>query len=249
MKGRKVLLTAIIVFFLILSFVLFALPFVDNQVYQLEQDKIILHYNDTITSRNNESVDKNKTHKKAASIVDLKGLKSSIIQYNKKIYREHQSNFSGTLSNQSSPLNLSSFGFDNEMYGYLSIDKIGLKMAIYLGATDFNMSIGAACLAETSIPFGGKNTNAVIAGHCGYGGRHYFRYIGELEKGDVIKVHIPFGELNYKVVRKEIINPGDSEKVLIEKGKDMVTLFTCYPYPMSTYRMCVFCERCPSEGQ
>jgi sortase A len=129
------------------------------------------------------------------------------------------------------------------VYGYITIDKININMAIYLGASEYNMSLGAAHLSQTSIPIGGKNTNSVIAGHCGYGGRQMFRYIENLSVGDEVKITTPFNKLTYKVVDKKTIKPNALENIKIQKGKDMITLFTCTPYPTSKYRCCVFCER------
>lgn len=36
-------------------------------------------------------------------------------------------------------------------------------------------------MSQTSLPIGGNNTNCVIAGHRGYGGASYFRYIEKLQ--------------------------------------------------------------------
>lgn len=123
------------------------------------------------------------------------------------------------------------------------LTKIHLKMPIYLGCSDYNMSIGAAQLGQTSIPFGGKNTNAVIAGHCGYGYRDYFRHIEKLRPGDVVRITTPFNKLKYIVKKRKIVKPKNRDEIRIQDDKDMVTLFTCYPYPTNKYRCCIICER------
>ena len=61
-------------------------------------------------------------------------------------------------------------------------------LSLYLGATGKHMSEGAALLSQTSIPIGGQNTNAVIAGHRGWRGASYFRYIDKLQPGDKVGI-------------------------------------------------------------
>ena len=70
-----------------------------------------------------------------------------------------------------------------------------------------------------------------------------FRYIDKLEYGDIIKINNMWGELNYKVVKIDIINPTDIDEILIQKDKDLVTLITCHPYRINTHRYIVVCER------
>lgn len=241
-KRTNLILTVLGIFFLIVSIVMFAFPTVDEQVYKTEQKKIIEEYQKNVLIKNTK-VKKSSGKKSADNKIDFKRLKRDIKQYNKKIYRERQIKLSNSTSYQTSPINLYNYGFKNNVYGYLSIDKINLQMALYLGANEYNMSLGGACLAQTSIPYGGKNTNSVIAGHCGYGCRLYFRHIENLEKGDIVKLTIPFGNIYYKVINKKIIKPNDMQSILIQDNKDLITLFTCYPYPSNSHRCCVFCER------
>ena len=246
-KTKNIILTFLIFVLIAVGIFTIIYPFADEQLYKIGQNKIIEEFDKTFetepTKRNvNKSLKGTVTQAHSAT-PDLNRLRHDIKTYNKKIYAEGQSNLNSKSSYQSSPLNLYSYGFQNNIYGYISIDKLELNMALYLGASDYNMSIGAACMSQTSIPYGGKNTNAVIAGHCGCGGRLYFRYIENLKKGDMVKITIPFGTKVYQVYEKKIIKPNDIQKIFIKKGKDMITLFTCYPYPTNKYRCCVFCKR------
>lgn len=218
----------------------------DNLLYVNEQNRLIEEYDNQIKySFDNNSKSKNNTkyNDKKTTSIDFKRLYKDIRKYNKRIFLEEQCNLNSQKSYESSSLNLTDYGFTNNVYGYITINKINVNMSIYLGASNYNMSLGAAHLSQTSIPIGGKNSNAVIAGHCGYGGRQMFRYIENLTKGDEIVITTPFNKLTYKVTDKKIIKPNDLDNIKIQKGKDMVTLFTCTPYPTSKYRYCVFCER------
>ena len=66
--------------------------------------------------------------------------------------------------------------------------------------------------------------------------------------GDTIIVRNPWEILRYQVVDIKIIQPYESDKIRIQKGKDMVTLLTCHPYRgHGKYRYVVYCER--NHGQ
>lgn len=106
------------------------------------------------------------------------------------------------------------------------------------------MADGAAILSQTSIPIGGANTNAVIAGHRGYRGASYFRYITELEIGDQVIITNLWESLSYEVVEKKIIQPYEVEEILIQPGEDMITLLTCHPYASGgKQRYVIYCAR------
>ena len=106
--------------------------------------------------------------------------------YNTAIYAEGQSGLSDPSAYETPTFDLTDYGLEDEIFGVISIPAMDLEMPIFLGATDSHMAEGAAHLSQTSLPIGGENTNCVIAGHRGWGGASYFRYITELETGDEI---------------------------------------------------------------
>lgn len=145
---------------------------------------------------------------------------------------------------QASAFTLADHGLPDETFGVISIPKLELEMPLYLGATDENMANGAAVLSETSIPIGGTNTNTVIAGHRGWGGASYFRYITDLTLGDEVTITNLWENLRYRVVGTKIIEPHEIENILIQPGRDMITLLTCHPYASGgKQRYLVYCER------
>ena len=130
------------------------------------------------------------------------------------------------------------------MFGVITIPKLELEMPILLGASDANMAAGAAVLNQTSIPIGGINTNCVLGGHRGYQGASYFLHVPELEPGDEVIITNLWEELTYVVVDTDIIAPNEVEKILIQEGKDMITLITCHPYASGgKQRYVIYCER------
>ena len=59
----------------------------------------------------------------------------------------------------------------------------------------------------------------------------------------------PWDTLMYKVVKIDVINPDDVSSILIQEGKDMITLLTCHPYMShGKYRYVVYCERAKYEA-
>jgi sortase A len=87
------------------------------------------------------------------------------------------------------------------------------------------------------------NTNCVIAVHRGLGGSDFLRYVEKLETGDIVRVENFWYTLEYKVVRVKIIEPDEVKPILIQQGKDMLTLYTCHPYGVNSQRYLVYCER------
>ena len=88
------------------------------------------------------------------------------------------------------------------------------------------------------------NTNCVLAGHRGYNGAAYFRYITDLEIGDTVTITNLWETLIYSVVDTEIIDPTDIQKTLIQEDHERLTLLTCHPYASGgRQRYVVYCER------
>lgn len=168
-------------------------------------------------------------------------------EYNRTIWQNEQSELCNPQSYQQPSFNLADYGIPDKVFGVISIPKLSLEMPIYLGATGSHMAAGAAHLSQTSLPVGGENTNCVIAGHRGYSGALYFRYVPDLQPGDAVIITNLWETLHYTVTDVEIIQPNDVDAIRIQPGRDLVTLLTCHPYASGgKQRYLVFCER--SEG-
>ena len=167
-----------------------------------------------------------------------------IRDYNKWLYATRQESLESREAYQAYRFDLTEYGLSNQVFGVIQIPKMELEMPLYLGASDENMSNGAAVLAQTSIPIGGENSNSVIAGHRSWNGYKYFLDIELLEAGDLVYITNLWGTLTYRVTEIQIINPNEIDAILIRPGKDMITLLTCHPYGSGgLYRYLVFCER------
>lgn len=164
--------------------------------------------------------------------------------YNERIYAEKQQGLSAPHTYEEAGVDLSAYGFDEGVAAVLFIPAIELEMPVYLGASYDNMAAGAAVLGQTSLPIGGENTNCVIAGHRGWNGAAYFLDIDKLQTGDKVQIINPWETMDYTVVEIRIIEPTDIKQILIQDGRELLTLMSCHPYASGgRYRYLVFCER------
>jgi len=70
-----------------------------------------------------------------------------------------------------------------------------------------------------------------------------FRNIEKLEINDKVYLRNFRERLVYKVKELQIIDPSDTDKILIREGEDLLTLITCHPYRKNSKRYVVFCKR------
>lgn len=228
MNKRKILIIVAILFILI-GIILFCFPSASNYVYEknveTEKEKFVVK----ITDEQNENI--------------LDKLYKKLQEENQKIYEEKQNKLVDPFSYEQSAIDLSEYGIDNNVIGYISIPKINIEVPILLGANTANMKKGAVHLTETSYPIGGANTNSVIAAHRGYGKATLFRHIDKIGVGDKIYIRNFKEELTYEVYETKIINPDDISELEIQEGQDIITLITCHPYRVNTQRYIVKAKR------
>lgn len=165
-------------------------------------------------------------------------------RYNEQLFENHQETLSTREATEEPAFYMKPYGLPDEVFGVIRIPAMNVEMPVFLGANEENMANGAAVLSQTSIPIGGENTNAVIAGHRGYSGYKYFMDIEALQEGDKVYITNLWEEMVYEVKEIRIVYPDDVDAILIQPGRDMVTLMTCHPYASGgKYRYLVYCER------
>ena len=178
---------------------------------------------------------------------DYPELFAAMQEYNREIYATGQSGLRDAWAYQQPSFSLTDYGVESNTIGVINIPAMNVELPIYLGATSENMAKGAVHLSQTSLPIGGENTNCVIAAHRGWYGAPYFRYIDILKIGDEVKITNLWETLTYKVSEVKIIDPDDIDEILIQPGRELLTLVTCHPYASGgLYRYVVYCERVPS---
>ena len=171
-------------------------------------------------------------------------LLAALQEYNRQLYKEKQCNLTDLEACEEPAADLTTYGVADEIIGVLEIPAMELTMPVYLGASDAHLAAGAAVLGNTSAPIGGDNANSVIAGHRGWRGADYFRYIDRLQAGDTVTLTNLWETLTYTVADIQIIQPHEVAKIKIQPNRDLLTLLTCHPYASGgRQRFVVYCER------
>lgn len=165
--------------------------------------------------------------------------------YNAEIYAEGQSGLKDPFAYETPAFDLTAYGLPDDMIAALWVPRLDLDLPVYLGASTENMARGGALLGQTSMPLGGANTNTVIAAHRGYYGAEMLRNVQQIQIGDKITLTTPWETLTYRVCELKIIQPDDINAILIQPGRDLLTLTTCHPYTQNTQRYLVIAERDP----
>ena len=163
-------------------------------------------------------------------------LYAAMQDYNAEIYAGGQSGLTDPFAYEEAPLDLAAYGYDDDVLAVLWIPRLNLELPVYLGASRENLAKGAALLGQTSMPLGGENTNTVIAAHRGYYGAEMLRNVQQIQVGDKIQLTTPWKTLIYRVSELKIIDPSDINAVLIQPGRDLLTLSTCHPYTRNSQR-------------
>jgi len=164
---------------------------------------------------------------------------------NEALYRDGQAGLTDAFSYEQPAVDLSAYGIEDDCIGFVSIPAIDMELPIYLGANTENMAKGAVHLTQTSYPIGGENTNCVIAAHRGTS-LVMFRNIHKIRIGDEIQVRNFKETLTYRAVETKVIDPSDVGEILIQPGRDLVTLISCNPLGHNYERYVVYCERVPT---
>lgn len=226
MKKKTSMILLIILF--IIGFGIFMYP------------RITSYYNRTILEKkSNGFYEKVET----LEVTQLDLLYETMKTYNNQIYVEHQKDLNSQSAYEIPAIDLSQFDIEDNNIGVLKIEAIDLTVPILLGASEENMFEGITHLSNTSFPIGGNNTNCVLAGHRGMITKAMFRNIHKLKVRDKIQITNFWETLEYEVIGKEVIHRSDLDKVLIQEGKDRITLISCEPYPNEEDRYVVYCER------
>lgn len=127
----------------------------------------------------------------------------------------------------------------NGIMGYIEIPVIDVMLPIYHGTKESVLQIAVGHLDWTSLPVGGAGSHCVVSGHRGLPSARLFTDLDRLEVGDVFMLHVLNEILTYEIDQILIVEPQDTDPLLIEPGKDLCTMITCTPYGINSHRMLV----------
>ncbi|WP_270744813.1 class C sortase [Lactococcus petauri] len=147
----------------------------------------------------------------------------------------HPVDYSKVISNGNPPV-----------MGTIDIPAINVNhLPFYHGTSYGTLDKGVGHFESSSVPIGGKNTRAVLSGHSGLENQVLFTDIKNLKEGDIFFINILGKKLAYEIDSFQEVLPSEVDKVKIIPGEDRVTLLTCTPPGINTYRLLVNGKRIP----
>lgn len=189
-----------------------------------EENKIIEDNSKTIEYTNNVEKKEEKTTKIEKQEVEKKVTIKSTFDESAFVegHLEHYPNFA-------------------EQYATLKIKKIGINAPIYFGATDEIIQKGVG--HDSGSYFAGENGTIIM---CEHDYLNNFKRLGELKNGDIIEIKADYGDFYYEVYDEQVVLETETDKLPIQKGKEILMLYTCYPVKdmeKTPYRYVVYAKK------
>ena len=125
-------------------------------------------------------------------------------------------------------------------YATIEIPKIDVNLPVYYGDTLQILKNGVGHSSGSYFP--GEGGSIIYMGH---NSKKVFRRFSELEIGDPIKVTTNYGEFNYKIYDMQLVKETETDKLPIQKEKEILMVYTCYPFNnigYATQRYVVYAE-------
>lgn len=221
-KKTNHLTTIILIVILLAGLSLLLYPSVADYWNSFRQSQVIAQYADEISNMDDEKYN--------ALIEDARAYNETLLtRKNSYILTEEQKVEYEKL------LNVSGIG----AMGYIEVPSINCVIPIYHGTSDAVLQIAVGHLEWTSLPVGGENSHCVLSGHRGLPSAKLFTNLDKVMIGDLFMLRILNEILTYEVDQILIVNPDETQSLLIEEGKDLCTLVTCTPYGINTHRLLV----------
>ena len=224
---RNRVLTVILVLVLITGLGVLVYPFVSNMLHDRKQDEIITEYDEKMENLDQEERD--------AMLAEAREYNESLLGNVVLTDPFDPAAMEKQNEEYDSLLNIDG----NGVMAYLEIPRIDLYEAVCHGTSDEVLARGIGHLMNTSLPVGGEGTHAVLSGHTGLPEAELFTNLEQVEKGDIFYIHVLGETLAYEVDQIKVVEPSDTSDLLIEQGKDYVTLVTCTPYGINSHRLLV----------
>ena len=179
---------------------------------------------------------------------ELEEVRDRAIRYNSGLLSVSATAFTKDAINSASEFYNEILNFRGDgLMGYVEIPVLSVKLPIYHGTDEETLDRGVGHLLGSSLPVGGASTHCVLTGHSGLAGQKMFSDLDLLTPGDIFFLRILNMTLAYKVVEINTVLPEESDKLLIEPGRDLCTLVTCTPFAVNTHRLLVCGERIDYE--
>lgn len=222
MKKKVSLSTIILIIILFVGLSLLLYPSFSNWWNSIYQTRAITNYSEYVTKMDNEEYEallqEARTYnQKLAAKKNAYALTSE----EKKVYEETLKVAGGSVM------------------GYIEIPLIDCSLPIYHTTDEAVLQVGVGHVEWTSLPVGGESTHSVLSGHRGVPSARLFTDLDKLQVGDVFVLYILDEILTYEVDQIKIVEPHETQDLLIEEGADYCTLVTCTPYGVNSHRILI----------
>ena len=125
-------------------------------------------------------------------------------------------------------------------YATIQIPRINANLPVYFGDTLEVLKKGVGHSSGSYFP--GEGGSIIYMGH---NSKDMFRRFSELQLGDEMTVTTSYGEYTYKIYDMQLIKETDVDKLPIQKEKEILMVYTCYPFNnigYATQRYVVYAE-------
>jgi sortase A len=125
---------------------------------------------------------------------------------------------------------------EGHAFGRIQIDRINLDIVVVQGTDTASLEKGPGHYKATSIP--GQPGTVAIAGHR----TTYlapFRHIDSLHGGNLIRLEMPYGTLDYRVQNTKVVEPTDFA-ILHRTPYQRLVLTACHPLYSASQRIVAF---------
>ncbi len=222
---------AILIFAIGLGIIAF--PFISNAMSQQQQHRMIDAYNDV--SRHSKQVVVVSTSQLSKT---LSWFKNPFQKFNvEKVDKDKKSNTINGMLTQV------------EMLGTINIPDVDVKLPIFKGTDDLQLSEGAGLMEKTSPLDGKKGSHSVVTAHRGLPGSKLFTDLPKLKKGGRFFINSKGKKMTYKIDRIKTVKPTELDNFARDSKYNYVTLMTCTPYMINSHRLLVRGHRIPNEKE
>ena len=135
---------------------------------------------------------------------------------------------------------LASYPDYGSKYATIEIPKIDVNLPVYFGDTLEILKNGVGHSSGSYFP--GEGGSIIYMGH---NSANVFRRFSELQIGNEIMVKTTYGEFKYKIYDMQLINEREMDKLPIQRDKEILMVYTCYPFNnigYATQRYVVYAE-------
>lgn len=225
MKKKSNVTTYLLILVLLAGLSLLLYPSFSDYWNSFHQSRAIAGYTEEVSSMDNDVYE---------------DFRSQAQQYNEKLFLRQKTENAflipeEQLAEYEQLLDVTGLG----IMGYIEIPSIDVSLPIYHGTSDTVLQIAVGHLDWTSLPVGGESTHCVLSGHRGLPSAKLFTNLDKLSVGDTFLMQVLDEVLTYEVDQILIVEPDETQALMIEEGKDYCTLVTCTPYGVNSHRLLV----------